>query len=624
MTIGASQPGVLEVRFDAIKVVNPVGIALPIAIPAQTFNVQIGDAGAGPLFAAPATPWSLPQTTGGPAKPVDVTGGGRVSYADIMEVALEWQSLRERGAPCGDLVNPAVDVNGDGCVDVADLQMVAAENGAAPAGRTTQSLEAQATTGNYTVLQVQQTTAGKTYVVNATGDQSDAKVGDGACRTSAGTCTLRAAIQEANNDAVSSRIEFNIAGTGVQTIKLSNTLPTLWDASGPTTIDGYTQPGSAANTAAAVSNAKIMVQIEGAGETQYRALAITSPRNVVRGLAFYKFSRSLWLYGRNATGNAIIGGFVGTNAAGTYGAASVPDNQAHGIAIEKGAAQNRIGGTTAAERNVISGNGRTGVSMWHGGSNGNLVYNNLIGLSPGGGSCLPNRIHGADMNYGASNNLIGGTAQGQRNVLTGNGFAGVDVSHADTTTGNQIIGNFVGTNPGGTGPVSNCSGNRWGMRVKDGVRNNLISDNVISGNRDYGIEIQSPPTEGNVTTTTHNTIRNNRIGISVDGKALPNNVGLLINGRNNTIGPANIIAHNRDDGIQLNEAVSDFNTITRNSIFGNGGLGIDLAPNGVTQNDSGDGDTGPNENLNFPVLSGATASQVTGTACGGCTVEVFL
>jgi parallel beta-helix repeat protein len=220
------------------------------------------------------------------------------------------------------------------------------------------------------------------------------------------------------------------------------------------------------------------------------------------------------------------------------------------------------------------------------------------------------------MNYGASNNLIGGTGQSQRNVLTGNGFAGVDVSHGDNTTGNQVIGNFIGTNTSGTGAVANCSGNRLGVRVKDGVRNNVISDNVISGNRDSGIEIQSPPTNGNVQTTVRNTIRNNRIGILVDGTALPNSVGILINGRNNTIGPGNIIAHNRDDGIQLRQAASDFNVITRNSIFGNSGIGIDLAPNGVTQNDSGDGDTGPNENLNFPVLSGATTSQVTGTACG--------
>jgi hypothetical protein len=65
--------------------------------------------------------------------------------------------------------------------------------------------------------------------------------------------------------------------------------------------------------------------------------------------------------------------------------------------------------------------------------------------------------------------------------------------------------------------------------------------------------------------------------------------------------------------------------VTRNSIFANNRLGIDLDPLGQPNpNDAGDADGGPNERLNFPEIQTATTSSVTGTACGGCTVEIFV
>lgn len=74
---------------------------------------------------------------------------------------------------------------------------------------------------------------------------------------------------------------------------------------------------------------------------------------------------------------------------------------------------------------------------------------------------------------------------------------------------------------------------------------------------------------------------------------------------------------------------ADNNTITRNPIFQNTSLGIDLHDDddlwpGVTPNDINDADTGPNQQLNFPVLGPVTTTLVSGTACAGCTVEIFV
>ncbi len=697
----ANAPGKLEIRLEATKFVDALGNPIAVSLTNPTVTVQVGGPKTQTFYPAPASLWTLSPVAVPRSTPFDLTGDQRVSHADAMEVAIEWTLARQALAPCGKLSDPSRDINQDGCIDVADLQLVAAANPniilpwkrtrtptatstpTTPSTRTatvttTPTREATATptptptitatatstptetatptasvegtptsaptptatdtptvtntpTATPTVTQTVPYTSTPTltpslqsptptpsaaFVVNVVSDGDDAYIGDGVCATAYNVCTLRAAIQEANAHAGPDFIQFNIGSGGLKTIQLKGRLPSLSDATGPTTIDGYTQPGAAPNTDARVSNAVIGVEIAGNGEDRHEGVVITSAGNVIKGLALYRLKRAVWIFGKGATDNVISGSFIGTNAAGSYGA-SRTFSGANGIQIEGGAARNRIGGVGLAERNVISGNGQTGVAIWHETGDANVIFNNLVGLNPAGNNRLPNQRHGLDVNFGSALNILGGGGPGERNVLSGNNFSGIELSHGEGTDQNRIIGNFIGTNVTGEA-ASAWSYNRYGIQVDDGVTNSVIAGNVIGNNQQGGIEITGFLTSGNQ-------VYNNRVGISLTGNPIGNSIfGIRADGSNNLIGPNNIVAYNPYNGIIIREADKDFNRITQNSIYNNGLLGIDLFPVGVTKNDSGDADTGPNENLNFPWLKSATPQQVTGTACGGCIVEIFI
>ena len=477
------------------------------------------------------------------------------------------------------------------------------------------------------VLSMNSVEAAPNYIVNSRGDAADGKIGDGTCAAPSGECTLRAALEEANLHRGPDMIAFGIPGSGVQTITLNSVLPTISDKTGPTLVNGYTQPGSSPNTDPFISNARIMVQISAPTDRGSNGMVVKSPGNTIRGLAFFKLGDSIRLVGSSASGNSIVGNFIGTNAAGNF--VSTKGLPGDGVAMRSGAHHNGVGGTastgdtcvggTAAERNVVSGNAYKGVALYGEGTKYNCVVNNIVGLGPAGDKALPNQTHGIDVNRGASLNQVGGTGQGMRNVVSANKENGVEVSHLTTTVGNRVVGNFIGTDvTGATGPAYAPNG-KSGVHIEDHVVDSEVVDNVIGNNADSGVWIEQGST-GTV-------VRGNRIGLSLDGRPIPNldhGVWIVDGSSGSRVGPDNVIANNLVSGIVVRDADSDRNTITGNSIYANRSLGIDLDPVGsVNPNDGGDGDSGPNQQLNFPVITMATPQQVAGTACGGCTVEVF-
>ncbi|MDQ5867549.1 MAG: CSLREA domain-containing protein, partial [Chloroflexota bacterium] len=267
-----------------------------------------------------------------------------------------------------------------------------------------------------------------TFVVNSTADTGDAGT-DGICGEPGVStiCTLREAIQEANAVPVPSSydtITFNI-GTGLQTITPASLLPDIND---PVRIDGTTQPGYAGTP---------IIQLT--GQQPNFGLTLNTNNSTVMGLVINGFGGAIYIIG--GTGNLIQGNYIGTNPTGT---SAVPN--AGGILLDN-APNNTVGGTTAAARNLISGNSGPGVNIVNSGSTGNLIQGNYIGTNAAGTSALPNGT-GIILDN-APNNTIGGTAAGAGNLISGNTGAGVDV--VSGTTGTLLQGNYIGTNAAGTG-----------------------------------------------------------------------------------------------------------------------------------------------------------------------------
>ena len=167
--------------------------------------------------------------------------------------------------------------------------------------------------------------------------------------------------------------------------------------------------------------------------------------------------------------------------------------------------------------------------------------------------------------------------------------------------GNTIQGNYIGSDGTGTNAPGNLGDGIYVSSPRNLIGGTAPSlGNIISGNAGNGIHLDTADATGNL-------VQGNFIGTNPAGAlSLQNsqNGVLLANGAvRNTVGGGNVIRFNGLNGISLDASAGVRNAISGNSIFSNGGLGIDLGADGVTANDPGDADEGPNRLQNFPELS---------------------
>jgi len=351
---------------------------------------------------------------------------------------------------------------------------------------------------------------------------------------------------------------------------------------------------------------------------------------------------------RRCSGTHIAGNFVGTDKTGMlpgYG------NEFMGIMLRDGTGANYVGFWDASpnndpviHRNLVSDNGTDGVRVFA--SDNQQVAGNFIGTNLTLTGKLSNMGYGVQFISSASDTYIGTNSNGdddhlEGNVISGNN-SGLRLVNTMTGSNNVIAGNFIGVDTTGNLPLGNLT---HGIEVNSGPTNTRIgtdgdgnSDleerNIIGDNPDNGIRLVNA-------IDVH--IAGNHIGVGADGTTDLGNgkegITLSANSSNNFIGyelgmvnkdeliVGNKIKYNDFAGINIpDDGVS--NQISRNQISDNMTLGIELNNNLVTPNDNGDTDSGPNEQMNFPVINSATllngSLTINGFAPGGSTVEIFL
>jgi len=374
--------------------------------------------------------------------------------------------------------------------------------------------------------------------------------------------------------------------------------------------------GLASDGVTVSGNTREGIRIEGTSDNQIGG-SHPSSRNVVSGNGLFEFlaGAGIVIAGTTAERNAVQGNYVGTDATGALDRGNV-----WGILVE-GGADHEVGGTGAGDGNVVSGNERDGMQVGHivTPPSAVLVQGNRVGTDATGAAPLGNLDFG--IYVAASDSTIGGTTSAARNLASANGDTVFDhgiVVDGTSTTGVLVQGNYVGTDATGTLDLGNAGDGIY-MRAADG---NAIggtaagAGNVSSGNVRYGILLPSG---------TGGLVLGNVVGTSADGLLpLGNSIGIRVDAPNSQIGGSDPGAGNRiansggifstnKDGIFIGGSATTGIRMSRNSIYGNGTLAIEIPVGfpvvtyGPNPNDADDLDGGTNLQQNHPTISSAAA-----------------
>ncbi len=413
----------------------------------------------------------------------------------------------------------------------------------------------------------------------------------------AGPGSLRQAITDAQASPGSNIVLFAIPTSDANyistsehwVISLNSALPYL--VMGNLTIDATSQTGYAGTPKIAITTSM--------PSNVLWAFGIFSSNNIIKGFFVYGFANGILISEPGVQNNNISQCFLGTDVSGTY----ATGNQ-NAIVINNQASDNNVydclvsGNTNgfvcnnASENQVYNcffGTNTLGVNplpntngiVLNSGSNSNIVRDNVISGNSSAGVLISksnqNQIKGNKIGTDISgliqianengimidsslNNIIGGTSIADRNIISGNGQSGIVIS-GRTSSQNQIMGNYIGTDANGVSKLSNL----YGVSIIKAFENTIGPGNLISGNTDIGILLTGKYTR-------LNRIVGNLIGTDVSGtQLLDNHKGIVIKSLansnfvgGNTAEHRNIISGNLEIGIYIE--ASDSNKVTGNYI----------------------------------------------------------
>ncbi len=410
------------------------------------------------------------------------------------------------------------------------------------------------------------------FLVDTTSDDGSAAFQVCDANPANADCSLRGALTRANAISDADEIHFAIpeadpgfvAATAHWRIVPATDLPMV---SHPVTIDGYTQPGATPNTLApdeGGNDAVLKIELSGAGRNG--SLGLTGYNLGVRGLAINDFNQNLYL----GLGAQVEGCFIGTDIRGMTAVVTNNSNRI-GVHLVSGTSGQKIGGSTPAARNVISGHTYMGVWDESGATAQPNVYaGNLIGLAADGSSVIPGQDYGIYMNTAPQGSVIGGDTVAARNVFAGNEFGAVVVTTGSTSSPST--------------PLTRIQGNLFGTDYTGA----LVRPNG------------SNPASPSQAQPTLIISRLGGCGVQVGGDAP---------------GEGNLIANGATSGLHVGTCTGA--AILGNVFRGNRQLGIDLSPfslpDGATANDPGDADEGGNRLQNHPVITSFACSSGTCT-----------
>ncbi len=321
-----------------------------------------------------------------------------------------------------------------------------------------------------------------------------------------GVGSLRQAILDSNMTIGFDTINFNIAGPGVKVISPISPLPIVTD---PVLIDGYSQPGSSANTLPNGENAVLQIQLNGAqAGAGVNGLDIFAGNTTIRGLAINGFGANGIILETNGA-NIVSGNFIGTDATGLIDLGNGDD----GILLYN-SSNNSIGGNSPATRNLISGNDDDGVDLGDlSTASNNQIQGNFIGTDLSGSAALANTGNGIRIANGNGNSIGAGLTESS-NVIAFNGADGilavagnnnsfqVNSIFSNTLLGIDLLGDGVtqndfNDNDAGPNDLQNypfLQSSSGAPVTTNGILTNISGSINSNSNRSYLIDFYTSPT----------------------------------------------------------------------------------------------------------------------------------